>query len=114
MKRLQQPPSGVTEPGDISGRVYWVVGGSSGYGRVAADFLARHGASVIISSRRVLGSGSLGSLSGRLPGGGSIEYIPCDISREPSIRMAATALTHEFDRLDGCLVTAAMPNPACL
>ncbi len=93
---------------DLSGRVALVTGGSRGIGRAIALLLARHGANVIVTSRKLEGCEAVAAKI--RAAGGNATALACHIGEPAQI----TALIQEIDarhgRLD-ILVNNAATNP---
>jgi len=85
-------------------RVVWITGASSGLGRALALELARQGADVAVSARRV---DRLQWLVREIEAlGRSAVAIPCDVCDERAIREAVDKLIAYFGRLDVAIANA--------
>ncbi|MBI3458163.1 MAG: SDR family NAD(P)-dependent oxidoreductase [Candidatus Rokubacteria bacterium] len=92
---------------DLAGQVAWVTGGGTGLGRGAAEALARHGATVVVSGRR---SEALDEAVRVIRSAGGVAHsLVCDVARTGDVRAAAASLGDRFGRLD-ILVTSAGIN----
>jgi NAD(P)-dependent dehydrogenase (short-subunit alcohol dehydrogenase family) len=78
---------------DVSGKRALVTGGSRGIGRMIAEGLARAGASVVISSRKVADLEQTASELG-------VTAIPADLSTPEGARELAGQVREHFDALD--------------
>ena len=85
-------------------RVVWITGASSGLGWALALELARQGADLAVSARRVDRLQSLVPEIERL--GRSALAISCDVCEESSIRAAVEQLVAYFGRLDVAIANA--------
>ncbi len=93
---------------DLSGRVALVTGASRGIGRAVAHVLARHGASVVLASRRLEGCQAVAAeISGS---GGRADAIACHIGEPEQITAALQEIDRRHGRLD-ILVNNAATNP---
>jgi NAD(P)-dependent dehydrogenase (short-subunit alcohol dehydrogenase family) len=85
-------------------RVVWITGASSGLGWSLALELARQGADIAVSARRI---DRLQSLVSQIEGlGRSALAIPCDVCEESAIREAVDKLIAYFGRLDVAIANA--------
>lgn len=83
---------------DLSGRVAFVTGASSGLGAQFARTLARAGAAVVLASRRV---DKLKELRAHIEGeGGSAHVLPLDVTDLDSIRAAVAHAETEVGSID--------------
>lgn len=83
---------------DLSGRVAFVTGASSGLGAQFARTLARAGAAVVLASRRVE---KLKELRAHIEGeGGSAHVLPLDVTNLDSIRAAVAHAETEVGSID--------------
>ena len=83
---------------DLTGKYALVVGASSGLGKQFAKALARFGANVAVSARRVE---KLEELKEELEDMGvKCIAVPCDVSDEDSILKCVDAVMDEFGRID--------------
>lgn len=95
-------------PFDLSGRVALVTGASRGIGAATARLLARHGAHVIVSSRRE--DAVAGVAEEIRAAGGRAEALACHVGELDSIEAAFQAIGKAHGRLD-ILVNNAATNP---
>ena len=83
---------------DLSGRVAFVTGASSGLGAQFARTLARAGAGVVLASRRIE---KLKELRARIEGeGGDAHVVECDVTDLPSIKAAVAHAETEMGSID--------------
>jgi NADP-dependent 3-hydroxy acid dehydrogenase YdfG len=80
---------------NLTGRIIWVTGASSGIGAAAAKRLSQAGAIVVLSGRR---SERLHALSETLPGENRVE--PLDISDQSAVTSVRERILDAFGRLD--------------
>ena len=80
---------------NLTGRIIWVTGASSGIGASAAKRLSQAGAIVVLSGRR---SERLHALSETLPGENRVE--PLDISDQSAVTSVRERILDAFGRLD--------------
>jgi NAD(P)-dependent dehydrogenase (short-subunit alcohol dehydrogenase family) len=93
---------------DLSGRVALVTGASRGIGAATASLLARHGAHVIVSSRR---QESVEAVAESIrASGGRASALACHVGELASIEEAFAQIAAEHGRLD-VLVNNAATNP---
>jgi NADP-dependent 3-hydroxy acid dehydrogenase YdfG len=93
--------------GVLSGKVAWLTGAGSGIGQAAAVELAKAGATVVVSGRRVEALGETRRLVAAA--GGTADALPLDVADKQQVARAAKAL---LDRHGGChiLVNSAGTN----
>ncbi|MDR0479084.1 MAG: SDR family oxidoreductase [Burkholderiaceae bacterium] len=83
---------------DLSGRVAFVTGASSGLGAQFARTLAQAGAGVVLASRRL---DRLKDLRARIEGeGGEAHVVECDVTNVASIQAAVAQAEAEFGAID--------------
>ena len=93
---------------NLDGRVALVTGASRGIGAATARLLARHGAHVIVSSRK---QDSVAAVAESIRAdGGKASALACHVGETDSIDAAFEALAKEHGRLD-ILVNNAATNP---
>ena len=83
---------------NLTGKVAWVVGGSSGIGAAVARELLRRGATVAISARR---EDRLAEVSG-----GAMLVVPIDVTDARSVATAATRVREELGPIDLAVLSA--------
>ena len=86
---------------DLSGKVVWVVGGSSGIGAAVARELASRGAHVAISARR---EEQLNEVAGS--SGGTMVVVPADVTDAASLAAAESRIREELGPIDIALLSA--------
>jgi NAD(P)-dependent dehydrogenase (short-subunit alcohol dehydrogenase family) len=95
-------------PFDLTGRVAVITGSSRGIGRASAELLAKLGARVVISSRKVDACQEVAD--GIKKAGGDAHVIPCNISRREEVEVLIKGATLHYGRID-ILVCNAAVNP---
>ena len=95
-------------PFDLTGRVAVVTGSSRGIGRSSAELLARLGAKVVISSRKLDACEEVAD--GIRKQGGDALVIPCNIARRAEIDALITGTVKHYGKID-ILVCNAAVNP---
>ena len=93
---------------DLSGKIALVTGASRGIGAATAQLLARHGAHVIVSSRKQDACEAVAADIRK--NGGKAEAIACHIGELPQIEALFAAIEARHGRLD-ILVNNAATNP---
>ncbi len=83
---------------ELTGKVAWVVGASSGIGAAVARELQSRGAMVAISARR---EGRLAEVSA-----GTMLEVPADVSDPPALAAAASRVHHELGPIDLVVLSA--------
>jgi len=83
---------------NLSGKVAWVVGASSGIGAAVARELVARGAGVAISARR---EEQLADVSG-----GSMLVVPADVTDAPSLAAAALRVREGLGPIDLVILSA--------
>lgn len=95
---------------DLSGRVAFITGASSGLGAQFARTLARAGAAVVLASRRVE---KLKDLRAQIEGeGGDAHVTPLDVNDLDSIRAAVAHAETEVGSIDILVNNAGVTQPA--
>ena len=95
-------------PFDLSGKVAFVSGASRGIGEAIAHLLARQGAQVIVSSRRLEGCQAVAEAI--QAAGGRASAVACHIGEPEQIQATFAWIRERFGRLD-ILVNNAATNP---
>lgn len=96
----------------LAGRRYWITGAGTGYGRMMAWALAACGATVALSGRRMdklneaISQAATYSLAGE-----HFLAIPMDVTDAGSVQAAAGRIATAWNRLDGVILNAALPQP---
>ena len=93
--------------GSLSGKIAWVTGGGSGIGQGAAVELARAGATVVVSGRRVPALAETEALIKQAGGKGEVEAV--DTSDKQAVVRASAAILARHGRID-ILVNCAGTN----
>ena len=93
---------------DLDGKIAFVSGASRGIGEAIAKLLARQGAHVIVSSRRLEGCQPVAD--GIIAEGGKATAIACHIGEMEQITRTFARIRADFGRLD-ILVNNAATNP---
>lgn len=86
-------------PKDIQGKVVLITGGATGMGRAAAKEFAGLGAKVIVTTGHSVEKGKQVAEEICREGGDAI-FLPCDISREESVKACIQAVVERYGRLD--------------
>jgi NAD(P)-dependent dehydrogenase (short-subunit alcohol dehydrogenase family) len=95
-------------PFDLTGKVAVVTGSSRGIGRSSAELLARLGAKVVISSRKLDACEEVAA--GIRKAGGDALVIPCNISRRAEVDALIAGSIRHYGKID-ILVCNAAVNP---
>jgi len=93
---------------DLDGKIAFVSGASRGIGESIAHLLARQGAHVIVSSRKLEGCQAVADAI--TASGGSATAVACHIGEMEQIQLAFADIRERFGRLD-ILVNNAATNP---
>jgi NAD(P)-dependent dehydrogenase (short-subunit alcohol dehydrogenase family) len=97
---------------DLTGKVALVTGSTKGIGRAIATELARHGAKVVISSRKAPACEEVAaSINAELPNGpGGAVSIPANISTKAELEKLVAATRAQLGKIDVLVCNAAV-NP---
>jgi NAD(P)-dependent dehydrogenase (short-subunit alcohol dehydrogenase family) len=95
-------------PFDLTGKVAVITGSSRGIGRSSAELLAKLGAKVVISSRKVDACEVVAE--GIRKAGGDAHVIACNISRRDEVEALIAGATKHYGKID-ILVCNAAVNP---
>ncbi len=88
----------------LDGEVVWITGGGSGIGRSLALELARRGASIAVSGRRL---SNLEAVAKELEAAGARALpVACDVTDEDDVARAVADVVEHFGRLDVCVANA--------
>jgi NAD(P)-dependent dehydrogenase (short-subunit alcohol dehydrogenase family) len=93
---------------DLSGKVAVITGSSRGIGRAIAERMAEHGASVVVSSRKLDACEEVVSAIAKK--GGKAKAIPCNISSKEELEKLARETRAAFGKIDVLVCNAAV-NP---
>ena len=93
---------------DVTGKIAVVTGASRGIGAAIARLLARHGAHVVVSSRKADGCSIVAEEI--IADGGAATVIPCHVGEMEQIDRLYVEVSERFGRLD-VLVNNAAANP---
>src|SRR6478609_4138087 len=107
-EQIREPTTMKNTPFDLTGKVAVITGSSRGIGRSSAELLARLGAKVVISSRKVDACEEVAH--GIRKAGGDAHVIPCNISRREEVEALINGATAHYGRID-ILVCNAAVNP---
>src|SRR5258705_9266040 len=97
-----------TTPFDLTGKVAVITGSSRGIGRASAELLAKLGARVVISSRKLDACEEVAA--GIRKAGGDAHVIPCNISRRAEVEALIAGSVKHYGKID-ILVCNAAVNP---
>lgn len=90
--------------GRFEGQVAWVTGGGTGIGRALAIELAREGAEVAVSGRRV---DQIEKVAAEIVASGrKAQAVPCDVGDESAVIGAVQTISQHFGRLDVVIANA--------
>lgn len=95
---LELSASPTSDPFDVSARVVWITGASSGIGLHLCALMARRGATVIATSRTARASRALADIAAIA--GERFLVLDADVSRPASIRSAVAQASQAFNRVD--------------
>jgi citronellol/citronellal dehydrogenase len=94
----------------LTGKVAFVAGASRGIGATVAEALAREGAAVAIAARSEQAGtvpGTIHAVADRITSaGGRAIPVPCDVTREESVKAAVAATVSEFGGIDILIANA--------
>ena len=85
--------------GMFDGKVALVTGGATGIGKVTAQFFAREGAKVVVSTARNL-AGGMETVNAIRDEGGDAIFVKCDVSKEDEVRAMVEKCVETYGRLD--------------
>jgi NAD(P)-dependent dehydrogenase (short-subunit alcohol dehydrogenase family) len=88
----------------FEGKVAWITGAGSGIGKALAHELARRGAVVAVSGRRVSHLEEVAREIERA--GGKALPVACDVTDEDDVARAVAQIVKELGRLDVCVANA--------
>src|SRR4030081_3725037 len=97
-----------TPPFDLPGKFVVIPGPSRGIGRSSAELLAKLGAKVVVSSRKLDACKEVAD--GIKKAGGDAHVIPCNISRREEVEALISGATKHYGKID-ILVCNAAVNP---
>ncbi len=89
---------------DLAGKVAWITGGGSGIGRALAVELARRGAHVAVSGRRVEKLEE--TVAQVVAAGGEALSVPCDVLSEEALAGAVAQVVAAYGGLDVAIANA--------
>lgn len=97
---------------DLTGKTALITGSSKGIGRAIAEAMARHGAQVVICSRKGdICTEVAANINAELPDGpGGATAIPANISTKDELERLVTETRHQLGKID-ILVCNAAVNP---
>ena len=93
---------------DLAGKTAIVTGGSRGIGRAICERLAQHGASVVVSSRKLDACQEV--VDAITAHGGTAMAMACNISRKPELQALVDGTIAAYGRVDIVVCNAAV-NP---
>lgn len=83
--------------GNFSGQVAWITGGGTGIGKALAVALAREGATVVVSGRRL--DRLEGAVAAITEAGSTGRAVRCDVTDDASVEAAVAQIIEEFGQL---------------
>jgi len=97
---------------DLSGKVLFITGASTGIGRATAFSFAKAKAHVAVVDVNT----DAGSMTARMikEQGGSAEFIRCDVSREPEVKSAIDQTVKAFGGIDYAFNNAGIEGEQCV
>lgn len=98
--------------GKLAGKIALITGGTSGIGAASAEIMAREGAVVILAAR----SEERGQAKKQeiISGGGTAEFISCDVSRRNEVAALREKVLEKYGRLDILMNNAGVLRTAAL
>jgi NAD(P)-dependent dehydrogenase (short-subunit alcohol dehydrogenase family) len=99
----------------LAGKVTWIIGGGTGYGRAIATAISLAGGIAVISGRRQEILIEAAAKIERLGGAGRVAVLALDIAAPDACAQAVGAIIQGLGRLDALACCAALPgNPGSL
>ncbi|CAA7627149.1 SDR family oxidoreductase [Magnetospirillum sp. SS-4] len=96
----------------LRGKVFWITGAGTGYGRAIATVLGLAGARLVLSGRRAGPLAEAAEQIAALAEEARILVAPLDVADPDRVAATVGAIDREFGRLDGLACGAALPgNP---
>jgi NAD(P)-dependent dehydrogenase (short-subunit alcohol dehydrogenase family) len=96
----------------LRGKVFWITGAGTGYGRTIATILGFAGARLVLSGRRTEVLSEAARQIADLAGGADILIAPLDVADPQWVDSTVAAIDRQFGGLDGLACGAALPgNP---
>ncbi|MEM6902688.1 MAG: SDR family oxidoreductase, partial [Pseudomonadota bacterium] len=93
----------------LKDQVIIITGASKGIGAAAAEFLASHGAKVVVAART---ADALTELVGKIKAaGGEAHAAACDVSDYGQVKALADAAKHAYGRIDVLVNNAGVIDP---
>ncbi|MCB0196352.1 MAG: SDR family NAD(P)-dependent oxidoreductase, partial [Anaerolineae bacterium] len=92
-----------------SGSVYWITGGLGGLGRLfARHLLEEDNITVVLSGRSALDEVGRQQLADLNRGGGTVVYLPVDVSRRDDVERVVQTIHEKFGPLNGIVHSAGL------